>query len=200
MKVTRLPVSGALGGETASATQNFVYPNDIFEHFSPGVPLFWTCVRTRPRWEKKFTTWLAAEKMTHFLPTIPHTTFSGRKRRVSELPLFPGFVFVEGNHSKRDFERHGKVVYVLKPASPREVEQLHRELAGVWNGLTSGLYIMAVNNLAAGESCRIACGPLQGVQARYERPGRAGHLILQVELMGGGIAVEVPAEMIELLK
>lgn len=189
---------GDARGLAEPALQRYVHPENPFAHPASGATPFWTCVRTRPRWEKKFAEWLAGQKMNHFLPVVPHETVSGRKRRVSDLPLFPGFVFVEGRHTKGDFDRLGKVVYVLRPESPREAEQLHRELAGVWSGLTSGLYVTPVNNLAAGERCRITRGPLQGVIARFERPGRAGRLVLQVELLGAGIAVEVPAGDIEL--
>jgi transcription antitermination factor NusG len=57
--------------------------------------------------------------------------------------------------------------------------------------------VAPVRNLAAGEICRITEGPLQGVEARFERAGRKGRLILQVEMMGGGIAVEVPESGVE---
>lgn len=177
--------------------QAFLYPPDRFAVRIPSLPVFWVCVRTRPRWEKKFAQWLIARRQGCFLPVFPHETFSGRKRRVSELPLFPGFVFVAGDLTKKDFIRTGSVAYVLRPRGPAEAAQLYRELRGIWCGLTSGLYVTPVQNLAAGETCRIVQGPLQGVEARFERRNRAGRLILQVEMMGGGIAVEVPAEAVE---
>ena len=132
-----------------------------------------------------------------FLPVFPHATVSGRKRRTSKLPLFPAFVFVAGDFSKKDFSQTGQVAYVLRPRGPHEAVQLHRELKNIWCGLTSGLYVAPVHNLAGGETCRIVKGPLQGVDAKFERMGRSGRLILQVEMMGGGIAVEVPVDEVE---
>jgi transcription antitermination factor NusG len=177
--------------------QPFLWPAGIFSQDFKGPPAFWTCVRTRPRWEKKFAQWLIARQRCCFLPVFPHETVSGRKRRVSDLPLFPGFVFVEGDLSKKDFIQTGSVAYVLRPRSPHEAFQLHRELRNIWCGLTSGLYVTPVQNLAAGETCRIVQGPLQGIEAKFERMGRGGRLVLQVEMMGGGIAVEVPASGVE---
>ena len=177
--------------------QRYLFPEGRFtdENWQPSG--FWICVRTRPRWEKKFAAWLIARRQPCFLPVFPHETVSGRKRRVSELPLFPGFVFVEGDGAKKDFMRTGSVAYVLRPRGMAEADQLHRELRGIWCGLTSGLYVTPVQTLAAGETCRIVQGPLQGVEARFERSPRSGRLILQVEMMGGGIAVEVPVEAVE---
>ena len=197
MKSRVIMKRGGGGGSGGALPQRYLYPEGRFTDESRQGTGFWTCVRTRPRWEKKFTAWLMARRQPCFLPVFPHETVSGRKRRVSELPLFPGFVFVEGDWTKKDFMRTGSVAYVLRPRGAAEAEQLHRELRGIWCGLTSGLYVSPVQNLAAGETCRIVQGPLQGVEARFERQHRSGRLILQVEMMGGGIAVEVLVEAVE---
>lgn len=177
--------------------QPFLYPAGRFDEHATAPPAFWVCVRTRPRWEKKFVEWLIARQQNCFLPVFRHETTSGRKRRVSQLPLFPGFVFVEGDWNKKDFAGTGCVAYVLRPRGPKEATQLHRELKDIWRGLASGLYLAPVHALAAGESCRITSGPLCGVDAKFERIGREGRLILQIEMMGGGVAVEVPSHEVE---
>lgn len=189
--------AGRETGGGSPSRQPFIWPDGLF----PGSGengTFWTCVRTRPRWEKKFAEWMIERRKSCFLPVFLHETVSGRKRRTSELPLFPGFVFVRGNFAKKDFVQTGCVAYVLKPRSAREAEQLGRELKDIWQGLTSGLYVTPVQNLAAGETCRIVSGPLQGVEAKFERMGRGGRLILQVEMMGGGVALEIPAEGVDI--
>ena len=198
MKLIRREEGPEADGVSVPLRQPYLFPPDTFDTLEGEAP-FWTCVRTRPRWEKKFAHWLDGQKLGYFLPVLPHETVSGRKRRVSELPLFPGFVFVRGNHTKGDFDRMGSVVFVLKPEHPHQIVQLHAELRNVWNGLTSGLYVTPIQTLAAGEPCRITRGPLQGVVARFERLGRNGRVILQVELMGGGLAVSVPTDEIELV-
>ena len=189
----------AQGGDVlpAATRQSFLHPEGLFEGESGAAEVFWSCVRTRPRWEKKLAEWLRGRRRTYFLPVFRHVTVSGRKRRVSELPLFPGFVFVAGASAKKDFAQTGSVAYVLHPRGPEEAAQLHRELRNIWRGLTAGVYVSPVRNLAVGEMCRIIHGPLQGVEAKFERRGRAGRLILQVEMMGGGVAVEVPANEVE---
>lgn len=179
--------------------QPYLYPADRYAAKASAGSPSWICVRTRPRWEKKFAKWLLERHRNFFLPVFSHATVSGRKRRVSLLPLFPGFVFVEGNWAKKDFTQTGSVAYVLHPRGPREAAQLDRELENIWRGLTSGLYVAPVHALAGGEICRIIQGPLQGAEAKFERLGRGGRLILQVEMMGGGIAVEVPAEEVEVV-
>lgn len=186
-----------VGAKPRAVPQPFLYPEGRFGAEQPGEDGFWICVRTRPRWEKKFVVWMMERHRTCFLPVFPHETASGRKRRTSLLPLFPGFVFVEGDFSKKDFASTGCVAYVLRPRGVKEAEQLQRELRDVWKGLASGLYLSPVHTLATGERCRIVDGPLRGVEAKFERRGRQGRLVLQVEIMGGGVAVEVPANEVE---
>jgi len=188
---------GAGGRQGIPARQPHLYPPELFAGPEAAPETWWTCVRTRPRWEKKFAGWLRERGWTHFLPVFPHESVAGRKRRVADLPLFPGVVFVAGRLGKKDCTATGCVAYVLDPRGLAEARQLHRELAGIWRGLTEGAYVAPVRNLASGEICRITEGPLQGVEARFERAGRKGRLILQVEMMGGGIAVEVPEGGVE---
>ena len=199
MRVIRRETVKVVPGISSQARQSFLYPTDSFDSEPGKSPRFWTCVRTRPRWEKKLAGWLAERRLGHFLPVIPRTTVSGRKRRVTEIPVFPGYVFVEGDHKKGDFDRTGIVVYVLKPRGLREIAQLHRELWEVWMGLVGGLYATPIQNLVTGELCRIVRGPLKGVSAKFERMGRNGRLVLQVEMIGSGLAVDVSANDIEVL-
>lgn len=84
--------------------QPFIYPENLFDRDCVQDPA-WTCVRTRPRWEKRFADWLRATRLPHFLPVVPKRTRSHRKERVTELPLFPGYVFVRGAHTKQTFTR-----------------------------------------------------------------------------------------------
>ncbi len=196
-RVVFKPTGSLANKDGISLPQPYLYPEGRFAGEPSARPGFWVCVRTRPRWEKKFAEWLIERRQTCFLPVFRHATCSGRKRRISLLPLFPGFVFVEGDRHKKDFAQTGCVAYVLRPQGASEAVQLDRELGDVWRGLTSGLYVSPVHNLASGERCRIMQGPLHGVEARFERCGREGRLILQVEMMGGGVAVEVPSNEVE---
>ena len=198
-RVVFKPTRGEEKNDVLSPAQPFLYPAGRFEGESAEIPALWVCVRTRPRWEKKFAEWMMERRQSCFLPVYRHVTSSGRKRRTSQVPLFPGFVFVEGEGSKKDFAQTGCVAYVLRPQGAKEAARLHRELRDVWRGLVSGLYVSPVQNLAAGEICRITAGPLCGVEARFERRGREGRLLLQVEMMGGGVAIEVPFNEVEVV-
>ncbi len=183
----------------SSFDQPFLYPCNLFNSQS-GLPLFWTCVRTRPRWEKKFADWLAGSRIRHFLPVYQKTTISCRKRRIAQIPLFPGYVFVEGKWTKRDFSSTNSVARVIRPDDGAQAAQLHQELWNVWRGLVSGLYVSPVDCLAQGEFCRIINGTMSGCVGRFERAGRKGFIILQVDILGSGVSVEVDHDNVEVIE
>lgn len=163
----------------------------------PGEPCFWTCVRTRPRWEKKFAGLLRRRGDPYFLPSIRRETVSHRHRRATDALLFPGYVFVARNCRKGEFQPSQAVVRLLKPDGPAGIRQLHEELWQVWRGIQSGTYLTPVEKVALGEICEIIGGPLRGVRGRYEKKGRQGRLILVVDMLGAGVAVEVPTGLVE---
>ena len=169
--------------------QPFLWPSELFDT-GEGFR-FWTCVRTRPRWEKKFAVWLEGQRKAHFLPVFNRTTVSCRKRRTTEIPLFPGYVLVLGNHSKRTFARSDCVVRVLKPSCEMEARNLDRQIGEVWQGLKSGLPLMPVQDFAPGQRVEVLAGPLEGAMGRFVRNGRHGTLILSVEMLGVGVSVEL---------
>ena len=185
--------------ESLCFDQPFLYPRDLFGSQS-GSPVFWTCVRTRPRWEKKFADWLTGSRIRNFLPIYQKTTVSHRKRRTTQLPLFPGYVFAEGKWTKSDFSRTNSVARVIRPEEGAQAVQLHEELWNIWRGLVSGLYVSPVDCLAQGEYCRIINGSMAGCIGRFERAGRNGSIVLQVDILGCGVAVEVGHDDVEVIE
>jgi transcription antitermination factor NusG len=173
----------------------YVYPDHLFadEETRLAAP-WWTCVRTRPRWEKKFARWLRATQMAHFLPTFSRSSMSYRKRRVTIEPLFPGFVFVQGACSKDDFLHSTSVVRLLKPGCDREATELASQLAAIWQAMMSGQPLAPVATLSAGQLVEILDGPLRGTTGRFQRMGRCGCLILAVSMLGVEVRVDLPPE------
>jgi len=172
--------------------QPYLYPESLFDEEGPGEVEFWTCLRTKPRWEKKMARWLEGRGLPYFLPTFPRQTTSHRKTRTSDNPLFAGYLFVKGDFDKRDFAAANCVVNVLKPAARLLVEKLHAELWNIWRGLTTGSSLELTRQLAVGQRVKVVAGPMRGVEGRFESWTKGGRLVLGVDLLGIGVAVEVP--------
>jgi len=163
----------------------------VFSPEGPGTPVFWTCVRTRPRWEKKFAAFIAQTREPVFLPTVRRETVSHRHRRTTDVVLFPGYVFVARDCARRDFLPGRMVVRLIKPEGSGAILRLHEDLWQVWRGIHSGLYLAPLETLAAGDECEVIAGPMRGVRGRYEKKGSRGQLVLAVYALGTAVAVEI---------
>lgn len=170
--------------------QQFIYPADLFNAGGVSLPA-WTCARTRPRWEKRFAQWLRVGNFDYFLPVISKRVCSQRKVRTTELPLFPGYVFVRGTLPKQVFSRSSAVVYVLHPRSPQEEQDVNNTLASVWRMLAEGRDVTPVDWLKPGEEVEVIAGPLQGTRGRFVREGAGGKLVVWIDLLGGGVSAVI---------
>jgi transcription antitermination factor NusG len=176
--------------------QEYLHPINIFNsnHDNREDSHIWTCVNTRPRWEKRFTRWLMSENFSYFMPTYEKTTISHRKKRTTILPLFPGYVFVIGDHTKSSFIRSGAVVRVLNMRSAAGNAEINNQLKSIW--------LMGINNLQMspvvmpqkGENIEILDGPLKGTIGNFVKKGRQNCLIIEINMLETGVEVELPPE------
>lgn len=171
-----------------------MFPPTLFECDDGQEAEWWTCVRTRPRWEKKFARWLQEKRMPYFLPTFTRTRISHRKRRTTTEPLFPGYVFVKGDHQKGFFTQSASVVRCLNPRSAEETSEFDRQLRNIWRAAASGLPIAPTPRLFAGQTIEIVDGPLQGTVGLFREDGKQGSIILAVDMLGVGVRVNLPPE------
>jgi hypothetical protein len=171
--------------------QHFLSPESLFVPEGPGDPRVWTCVRTKPRWEKRFADWLLSRKLPHFLPTMQRRQMHYRRERITELPLFPGYVFVADDKEKGDFRDSCSVLCVVKPHAC-QVAELHVQLWSLWRGLCCGSHLELTRELQVGNAVEIAAGPLRGVQGRFVRWTGGNRLVLRLDILGVGAAVEIP--------
>lgn len=170
-----------------------IYPPDLFAH-SAGVPSLWSCVCTRPRWEKKFSRWLISGDFAHFLPLVNRRTVSHRRTRIHRVPLFPGYVFVAGEHRKNCFSESGCVVRVLLPATREGTGRLARDIQAIHSLLETEDDPEIVSSWTPGQWVRIINGPMAETVGQYIGDGAGGKLLVWVELLGVGATVSMPPQ------
>ena len=172
--------------------QTYMWPCELFTENEENT--FWTCVRTKPRWEKRFSRWLRSKNIPHFLPVFEKTTTSHRKTRTTEIPVIPSYVFVQGNRNKTDFQYSGCVAYIIKPSCAPEASLLDAQLRDIWCSLNSGMLVVPIHEFISGEKVEVVDGPLQGTRGQFVRNGKHGTLIISIELLGSSAAVELTAD------
>jgi transcription antitermination factor NusG len=157
----------------------------------------WWVLHTRARNEKHVASKLAQHRVLHYLPLVQvHHTYAKRKVAFS-VPLFPGYVFLCGEHGDCDAARRthrvANILYVEDQRRLRaELQHVHRAIAG---SRTVELF----PSLQVGQRCRITSGALAGLEGIVVRQGRHCRMYLSVSALGQSASVEVDAALLEVI-
>lgn len=161
----------------------------------------WVALRTAARWEKQIAQALKVAAVPVFLPLISKLTVSHGRRRESQVPLFPGYLFV----SEQDYlgnsrvlaATRSKVAQVLRPPNR---EQLRWELLNIAKVLSERRLVQERLVAGVGDTVRVVGGPLEGHIGRVVRvkPQRWA-LVLEISFLGLRVEAEVDERWVEKL-
>ncbi len=161
---------------------------------------FWYAVHTRSRHEKKVDGELQVKGVEAFLPLYETMSRRRDRRKLIELPLFAGYLFV------RIVPHRDRILEVLKikgvvriigktptepfPIPDSQIEAVHRMV-------NSDVLISGHPYIKEGSRVRVKAGPLQGVEGiLMEKRGRH-RLIISVDMLQQAVATEISIDEVE---
>ena len=157
----------------------------------------WYAVHIRSRHEKKVADQLAGKNVKFFLPlyTAQHR-WKDRLAKV-ELPLFPGYMFVQIPlvERLRVLEVPGVVKLVSAAGVPVPLDDSEIEI--LRQGLTEKLKAEPHPYLKIGTRVRIKAGSLAGLEGILLRKKDSFRVVISVDLIMRSIAVEIAAADLE---
>ena len=157
----------------------------------------WWVAHTKARCEKAFAGDLLAAGVAYFLPMAERVTVSGGRKRRGMVPLFPSYVFFcgEGDHETRyRAMATGRLCQVLHVA---DQARLVGELSALERALAAGVPLNPSPFTVAGRRCRVTAGPLRGLEGAVLRCDGRTRIVLEVGMLGRGVAVEIDADLLE---
>lgn len=160
----------------------------------------WYAVHIRSRHEFVASGELRRKGIEAFLPSVIKTRqWKDRKKRV-QFALFPGYLFVRvspGNEDYRSVQKtKGVVAFVcLDKSSPTLVPQ--EEMAALRAMLESGSELDIYPHLRDGARVRVKKGPLGDAVGILDRSGSRHLFVVNIEILGRSVGVEVSPEDIE---
>lgn len=158
----------------------------------------WCVLHLKPRCEKKTRKWLSIFRVTHILPTRTEVKRVQRRKVETELPIFPGYIFVRMPPERRlDVIKSNMVVSVI-PVSVKDARPLVHQLRQVIKAAAAASEMFAVPMYTQGEHVRIRRGPFKGVEGVLKRTKGKEHLVLNVEMLD--CAVEVIVDVLDCQK
>lgn len=174
------------------------YPESV----DPSLPLDgetpWYVTCTFPRHEKRVAQQLAEHGIGAFLPLYATARRWKDRRKVIDLPLFPGYVFVQMKVEDRtDILRlPGVVRLICFQGRPARIES--SEIANLRYGLIGRGVAQPHPYLKIGRRVRVRSGPMAGLEGILVRKKDLFRVVLSVSLIQRSVSVEVDQVDIEL--
>jgi transcription antitermination factor NusG len=163
-------------------------------------PRSWYAVYTRHQHEKNAADLLARKDFEVFLPVYSSTRrWKDRKKNIL-LPLFPGYVFIRTNLSRK--------TEILTTPSVLWMVESGKQAAAIPDAEIEAVRRLTANPervephpfLKVGQRVRIHVGPLAGIEGILTRVKSRYRVVLSLELLQKAVAVEVDFSSVEIYK
>lgn len=163
-------------------------------------PLPWFAVRVRSQCERNVSRALREREYEEFLPLYWSRRHWSDRMKMLQLPLFAGYLFCRFDplHRAKILATPGVVHIVGTGKTPLAIEAA--EIDAIRWAVDSGQRIKPWNHVHIGDRVQIEVGPLAGLRGVLLRFKGASHVVISVQLLQRGVAVEVNEDWVTPLK
>ena len=166
-------------------------------------------VATRPKWyvlwtrsncEQQVRDQVAARGLEVFFPRVNVWSRRGARRHLTQVPLFPGYLFVRHVMNKASYievrKANGLVAVLGQRWDQLEVVP-DPEIEAIQRALHAGLPVFPNPFLHEGQRVRISRGPLADVEGIFLRGNlNKGLLVISITMLHRSVAVEVDCSLV----
>jgi len=159
----------------------------------------WFVLRTKSRHEYHVESVLQQKQINAYLPRYKVVQSKNDRKRVVEMPLFPGYIFVQPRADQYENLRYirGSCGFVRAGVMPAAMPE--KDVEAVKLLVESGVVVTVDAGLIPGERVKIIAGPMMGVEGELVRVKSQELLVINVQLVGSSVRVEVDRETIAAL-
>ena len=161
----------------------------------------WYVLHTKSRFEKVVADGLVKKAFEIFLPKTKVKSRRKDRKRILEVPLFPGYVFIKTILTP-DIHLHilktaGVVRLIGTQKMPVPVPEDKVDALKIM--IASGGNIHTGTDFRTGDPVMVVFGPFTGIKGVFARYGREGRVIVYFDALGQYAACEVNEADIEIL-
>jgi transcription antitermination factor NusG len=150
---------------------------------------------TRPRREKKLVEFCLRQAIAATLPCYDSAHKYRGKTVVFRKPLFPGYVFLQLEPSRKNIVRQNENVANLLEVFDQETFQ--RQLQDILAALEASVGVRLAPAIGEGMRVRIKTGPLQGIEGWVEHRYGMSTVLLRLDFINQAAAVKLHADQLE---
>lgn len=162
---------------------------------------YWYVLHTKSKFEKVVTDSLLKKDIHAFLPTIMKLSKRKDRKKILEVPMFPGYLFVKSNILPKNhvniLKTTGAVRLLGSNKGPMPVNEASVESLRLFS--KSKETISTGKGFKKGEEVVITDGPLAGAKGIYEKKAGKNRVIVQIDILGQYAFTEVEKDNIEFL-
>ena len=165
----------------------------------------WYAVHTRSRHEGKACLRLTQKSIHTFLPLIEVWSKRKDRRKRIQLPMFPGYLFVElpvvDNAVRLEILKTYGVVKILgKPRGAEPIPVPDEKIDAIKRLIESKVEIQHYTYPKVGEVARITDGPFRGIEGVIIRTDLKKDLfVISIDILQRSVAIEIKGFQIEKL-
>lgn len=173
--------------------------NNSVMHLGPREAYPWYVIRVRPNSEWKTTASLTGRGYEVFLPLCRRVREKAR-RRVLDVPLFPGYVFCRFDRRNLTpiMSATGVVQVLSRGHRPEAVQET--EIFALQSMTRARLELEPWPTFEAGQKIKICYGPLAGVEGYVVRDAAKPRLVISVSLLHRSVVTQINREYLEPLR
>ena len=155
----------------------------------------WSVLHVRPRCEKKMAEYCDFYKIEHYLPLRSETKTYQRRKVTVNKPVFRGYVFVGCEDNER--ETVLKSNSIVRIIDVEDQAKFLDELLQVRKALEVDPTLGATAAFTRGKHVRIIEGSFRGLEGVVASIKGQTRVVLNVNMIGQGVAVDVDMDMLE---
>ncbi len=155
----------------------------------------WHVLYVKPRCEKKAAGYCEVHGIEFDLPVREETKIYQRRKVTVFKPVFPGYVFLRFCPEQKLTVLKSNLVVRILPVDNQK--QFFNELMQIRLALEIDPSLDASAAFQAGRRVQIKSGPFQGVEGVVQVVKGKTKVVLNIDIIGRAIAVEVGMELLE---
>lgn len=155
----------------------------------------WFVLHTKSRQEKAIADDLLARRIGCFLPLVRQVRYYGQRKALVDEPLFPGYVFLRGAVEQAYMaDRTKRIANIIRVSDQARIDW---ELKSLYIALKAQAPLDPFPYLKKGIRVEVRSGPFRGLQGLIEDRTKIDRIVLQVDMLGRGVSLEVDGALLE---
>ena len=163
----------------------------------------WYTLLTRSRFETVVFNDIQKKSIEVFLPKIKKRSQRKDRKMMINVPLFPGYLFVNISLDPREqlsvLKTMGAVRLLGYSSGPVPVPTSHIESLKIVTGVGNDVISGTCGTMEKGERVLVVRGPFSGVHGEFLRYKGKDRVIIKIETLGQFAGVEIDREDLEIL-